>query len=356
MKKIFTIIIIMSIALSMVSCSASETPADNSGEKVSFTDSCGRTVEIDENISRVAVSGPLAQNVVLAICPESLVGIASEWENAAIEYIDPEYAKLPILGQIYGGKGEVNKEELIAAQPQIVIDIGEPKAGIAEDMDELTEQTGIPFVHIDSNLAHMDETFEITGKLLGKEDAGNQLAEYWRSKYELVEKCVADAEKPEILYITGSEGMNVIAKGSYHGEVIDMFTENIAVVDEPSAKGSGNEVDMEQLLLWNPDYILFGPDSIFDQVSEDKSWQNMKAIADGNYYQVPNGPYNWMGFPPSVQQMLGMLWMGKLFYPEACTYDLKDEVKEFYNLFFHYELEDEQYEELVKNSIGKAGL
>lgn len=27
-------------------------------------------------------------------------------------------------------------------------------------------------------------------------------------------------------------------------------------------------------------------------------WKNVNAIRDGKYYEVPSGPYNWMGFPP----------------------------------------------------------
>lgn len=54
----------------------------------------------------------------------------------------------PELGQLYGGKGEMDLEALLAADPDVVIDIGETKNGMKEDLQALTEQTGIPFVHI----------------------------------------------------------------------------------------------------------------------------------------------------------------------------------------------------------------
>lgn len=57
---------------------------------------------------------------------------------------------------------------------------------------------------------------------------------------------IADSvDKVNLLYITGDEGLNVIAQGSFHAEVIDLLSNNLAVVDEPSSKGTGNEVDME---------------------------------------------------------------------------------------------------------------
>ena len=79
--------------------------------------------------------------------------------------------------------------------------------------------------------------------------------------------------------------------------------------------------------------------------------QDVAAIKNGAYYEVPHGPYNWMGFPPSVQRFLGMLWMAKLLYPDAADYDLREEVTTYYKLFYHCELTAEQYEALVANSI-----
>ena len=81
-------------------------------------------------------------------------------------------------------------------------------------------------------------------------------------------------------------------------------------------------------------------------MAEDSAWQSLQAIASGNYYQVPFGPYNWMGFPPSVQRYLGMLWMGKVLYPEEADYDLYGEVKEYFDLFYHCDLTEDQFRQL----------
>ena len=45
--------------------------------------------------------------------------------------------------------------------------------------------------------------------------------------------------------------------------------------------------------------------------------------------------------------------MMKLLYPGQTDYDLKAEVQKYYQLFYHCELTDEQYDALVANSIGK---
>ena len=168
-------------------------------------------------------------------------------------------------------------------------------------------------------------------------------------------KEIADSvDKVDLLYLDGDLGQNVMAKGSYHAEIVDMLSNNLAVIDSASSKGLGNEADMEQLLNWNPDYIIFAPQSIYSIVEEETEWQNMKAIKEGNYFEVPYGPYNWMGQPPGCNRYLGMIWMAKLLYPEAADYDLYSDVAEFYKLFIHTDLSEEQYDELVANSIHKA--
>ena len=85
----------------------------------------------------------------------------------------------------------------------------------------------------------------------------------------------------------------------------------------------------------------------------DPAWQDISAIKNGKYYEVPNGPYNWMGFPPSAQRYLGMLWMSQLLYPEEANYDLYKEVAHYFKLFYHADLTESQYQELISKSMPK---
>ena len=303
-----------------------------------FTDSIGRTVELPAEIEKVAVSGPLAQIVLFALCPDKLVGIASAWDASAEQYLATEYYNLPELGQLYGGQGELNLETLLASGAEIVIDVGEPKDSAVEDLDALQEQTGIPFVHVTATTETMGDAYRKLGELVGMPDAAEELAAYCDRIYAQTLALAECVEKVNLLYCLGDAGLNVIAQGSYHAEIIDLLSNNLAIVEAPSSKGTGNEVDMEQILLWNPDVILFAPDSIYATVREDATWQEVAAIRNGTYYEVPLGPYNWMGFPPSVQRYLGMLWMAKLLYPEAATYDLYTEVAAYFKLFYHLSL------------------
>ena len=358
MKKMLSILLaVMMIAtLALTGCGQNNDPAptpDPEPTTRTFTDSLGREVTLPVNLSKIAISGPLAQIVVFAIAPDMMVGIANGWADEAKGLIPDEYYNLPLLGQLYGGKGELNLETLLTADPDVVIDVGEPKSTMAEDLDGLQEQTGIPFVHIDAYLVSMDDTYAMLSDLLAMPNEGQALADYCRNAYDTVKAIVDGVEKADVLYITGEEGLNVIARDSYHAEVVDMLCNNLAVVDEPSSKGTGNEVDMEQILNWDPSIVFFAPGSIYSTVADNENWQTIPAIKDGKYYEVPFGPYNWMGFPPSVQRILGMQWMAKVLYPEATDYDMYEVAQTYFQLFYHCDLTQEQYNALVANSLGK---
>lgn len=108
---------------------------------------------------------------------------------------------------------------------------------------------------------------------------------------------------------------------------------------------------MEQIALWNPQFLLFDAASIYDTVSGMETWSELTAISTGNYLKVPEGPHNWMGTPPAVQRCLGMIWLTAQLYPEYCDYDVKAEILEFYDLFYGCKLTEDQYTHLTEGAF-----
>ncbi len=263
-KKLIVSLVITAMMVLLSSCNVRQvvkipTAVTNTSTARLFTDSVGRKVSFDTEISGIAVTGQLGQIVVFALAPDMLVGIAGEWDNNAEAFIEEKYYQLPVLGQLFGGKGDLNAEELLLASPQVIIDVGEPKMGIVEDLDELQEQLGIPVVHISASIDTFDEAYVMLGELLDKKDEAEVLASYCAEIYKRTRNIAEAVDKVDLLYITGDEGLNVIAKDSYHSEVIDLLSDNLAVLENPVSKGTGNEVDFEQILNWNPDVVIFHP-------------------------------------------------------------------------------------------------
>lgn len=351
MKNLIALLLVPVVFLSLTGCGAVSEDA-HAAPTVMFTDDLGREVEIDAEISRIVPTGPLSQIYLYAIAPDMFVGLASRWSASAEGIIPQKYLNLPYFGQLYNS-ANLNVEELALAAPQLIIDVGQPMSGGTEDLDALSTQTNIPAVYIATTLETAPETFRTLGKLLNREEKAEELAQFcekiWSRTTSIMEQ-VGD-NKVDALYVLGEQGLNVLAQNSYHSELIDMLTNNLAVVDTPGSKGSGNAVTLEQIALWDPEFILFAPDAPYDAVAEMDIWKEMTAIRSGNYLQVPDGPHNWVGTPPASQRYLGLIWLTAQLYPVYCDYDVKAEILEYYELFYNCTLTDEQYHNLTKGAL-----
>ena len=338
--------------------------AEDSSETIEFTDSAGRKVAIPKNVERIAPVGPPAQQMLLTFAPEKLVGLTGELSPNQTKYIKEEYSKLPVFGAFYGA-ADINMEAIAAADPQLIIDIGERKETVIQDMDGIQEQLKIPTIFIEATMETMPEAYVQLGKVLGMEEEGEKYSDYCRKNYKEITKGlskVPEDQRKTFLYTGGENGLNVISKGLFHGEITDMMGKNVAVLENKTSRGTGDPVSEEVILSWKPEIILFQAKSIYDKVKRDPVFSTMDAVKEGKVYETPSAPYSWLGSPPSINRYMGMLWLGKLFYPDVFEYDLKDKTKEYYKLFYDYDLTDDEYTEITakaclnKKSPALAGL
>ncbi|MDD6920172.1 MAG: ABC transporter substrate-binding protein [Eubacteriales bacterium] len=345
------IAMIFAFAFTMTACGSGD---DSNSGTISFTDDAGRKVEIPKNIKRVAPSGPLAEQVIASVAPDKMVAIAQKPKGEERQKILGKFMDLPEIGQVYG-KLPFNAESLASANPDVVIDIGEAKKTVVEDMDKISKKCGKPTIFIEMNFNNADEAYKKLGKILGEEKKAEKLAKYVkRVNDELAEgmKKVGD-KKLKFVYLAGKNGLGSNPKGSFHMQMMEVLGDNVFVSAEKSAKGGANEISQEELIKLNPDVIIFEPGSIYDSVKSNRAFAQMKAIRIGKYVEAPAMPYNWLGFPPSINRFMGAQWLAKLYYPNEFKFDLKDRITEYYDLFYGYKLSDKEYNNIVKNAFFK---
>ncbi|MEG0303738.1 MAG: ABC transporter substrate-binding protein [Gordonibacter sp.] len=321
-----------------------------------FTDSAGREVEVPTQIDKIAPSGHTANQVLLTMAPDKMAGLSQELSASQLKYFDKKLADLPIFGAAFGAKGDMNKESVAASGTQIVIDTGEYKDGLKEDLDGLQAQLGIPVVFIETPLDGYDKAYEMLGDLLGMKERGAELGDYCTKAYNETKDTMAkipESERVNIAYLLGDSGLNAIAKGSYQGTVIDMCANNVVVVDKASGSGAGNEISLEQIAVWNPDMIVFGTKSIYSKVGDDAAWAGISAIESKNYYEVPSEPWCWLNNPPTVNQIMGLQWLPRLCYPDKFDTSTQDVVTSYYKTFYNHDLSQADYNELVAKALPK---
>ncbi len=327
-------------------------------ENRTIVDSVGREVTLPVEIDAVSPSGPLAQIVLYSLDPSLIVSIASKYTDNQIKYIDPRVVDLPVTGQFYGAKSTMNPEEIMQLNKDlnidVVLDLGEAKATMKEDLDKIQEQTGVKFAFVTQNvLSDIPVSYITLGDLLSRPEAGEKLSNYTSTLIndfnEGMEKVGND--KKSLIYVTAVDGnsVNMIGEGSYHAEVLDLVSNNVAP-EAVGSSGTGDEYTMEDIIGLNPDYIIVANANnheYYEAIKASEDWNSLDAVKNGNLYEAPYGPYSWMGGPPSVNRLLSMIWLSNLMYPDIFDYNVDERVKEFYSNIYHYDLTDDELKELM---------
>ena len=176
-KRWISLVLALCLCL-LVGCGGKQTGYDplKGVETRMITDSAGRQVEIPaDDHTAFAPSGSTAQMILTPVAYDLLVGLSSSPSTAQMSCFPEEMRYLPTFGQFYGSKASLNMESLIAAQPQLIIDLGDAKDSIAEDMDTIQKQTGIPTIFIEADLDGMAAAYRMLGDILGRQEQAEEL-------------------------------------------------------------------------------------------------------------------------------------------------------------------------------------
>jgi len=76
------------------------------------------------------------------------------------------------------------------------------------------------------------------------------------------------------------------------------------------------------------------------------NYATLKAVKNNMVYGAPGAPFSWIDRPPGPNRIIGMRWLAKKIYPDHFDYDIDEEVREFFRLFYHMELTDEKLAEV----------
>lgn len=333
------------LLLAALSLTAAETQART------ITDAAGRKVEIPDTVKRVLAAGPPASVLVYVLAPDKLTGWVRQPGDAEKQFLMPSVRDLPTFGQLTGKGGTANTEAVLAAKPDVIIDVGTVNPIYASLADKVQAQTGIPYVLIDGSFARSAETLREAGDILGVPDRAGKLADYASAKISDLNTKLAsipESDRPRVYYGRGPEGLETGLSGSINLEILGAVgATNVAAA---AGKGGLTQVSLEQILSWKPDTILAASGKFAASVKSDPLWKDLDAVKNNRVFVTPNLPFGWFDSPPGINRLIGISWLEHLFYPKQFTGDLKADVREFFALFYQVDLTDDQLAMLLKGS------
>jgi iron complex transport system substrate-binding protein len=331
-------------------------------ESRTIRDMAGRTVTVPSVIRKVYSTGQPGVIMLYTLCPDKLLGWCLPVSDSEAEYLYSKYLSLPVLGLMQGGNSTANREEIMARSPDIILMMTAVSNSAAVTADEIQAIMNIPVVVADYALEIMPETYRFLGVLLDAGERGETLARYAEdviTTAKATASSIPNEKKLRVFYAQGSNGLQTAPSGSAHTEVIELVG-GINVVSLQADSDGRLNVNMEQLLKWNPDMIItsysvgheglpiYSDGNIFSAITGgNEGWRLLDAVKNRMVFSTPCYPYNWQDMPPSANRLIGILWLEGLLYPDFYSVNIKTAARNFYALFYNKDLTDTQIDTIL---------
>lgn len=295
-----------SMAASSVAQSSSQPAAAQF--PATITDALGRTVTLEAQPESIVSGYYITSSMLIALgLQDKVVGIEAKADTRPIYALAaPEMLELPNVGTAK----EFDLEGCAALKPDLVILPVKLKESVAA-----LEQLGITVLAVNpENVEQLYATIEMIGTATGTSARAQQLVDFSKGRYTLLETLANQEEKPSV-YLGGNASLLSTAGAKmYQNSVIEAAGGvNVAAELEDSYWA---EVSYEQLLAWNPDVIVLAPGATYtvEDVLTDPQLAGVKAVTTGSVYQMPQAVEAWDSPVPST--VLGSLWLASVLHPQ----------------------------------------
>lgn len=371
MKKLLSILLTLSMVFAMATCALAEAAP----ETRTVVDVWNREVEIPYEVNSIVCLGSMGPRFAAYLdVVDMMVGAEDmdiEKMSVRFDYSPVYHEQLKTLPSVGpgGGSGENNgyAEAIIQAQPDVII------AGFNEDdCNELQAQTGIPVVSIRYRTkGFIDEGFyrsmRVFAEVVGAQERCEEVLSYVDAcKADLNDrtKDVPDEDKPRAytgaVTFNGRHGfaftyVNFPAFTAVNAlNVADVLLEERTgeAAAEAAASGKayigndGFEVDLEQIIAWDPDIIFLDPgnmDLVNDEYANNPGFfDSLRAIQEGQVYTMPST--NAAG-PNVTYLLINAYYAGTVLYPEQfADINLEEKAGEIMELMLGEDFFDQMQE------------
>lgn len=312
-----------------------------------LTDSAGRQVSVPDRIARVFPAGPPAAIWLYTLAPQTLLGWPRANRAEELEFLLPGVGDRPELGRLTGRGNTANLETVLALKPDLIVDTGSVRNTFIELADRVQSQTGIPYALVDGRLEAVPAGYRLLGELLGVQARADELARYAAATLDTVKERVARVPRsahPRVFYARGPLGLETGLSGSIN---VEMFSAMGVGLVTDGAQGGLATVAMEQVLAWDPEVIITIDQSFAAGVASMPLWRGVSAVRQGRVHLSPKLPFGWVDFPPSVNRIPGLWWLGSKLFPDRFPEDVADVARDFYRRFYQVDLSSSQLQRLL---------
>lgn len=333
MKKILSLLLALTIALSITACGNTE--PGNTDDKasghypVTLTDQAGREVTIAEEPQKLVSGYYISTSLLIALdLDEKMVGIEAKADKRSIYRLSaPDLMSLPSVGSAK----EFDLEGCIALEPDLVI-LPIKLQNAAQTLEEL----GISVLLVNpENQELLTEMIHLIAAAANTEAQAQALLDFTAAQEERLTKTLADSDSPSVYLAGNSSMLSTAGDAMYQSDMIRLAGGINAAAEISDSYWA--EISYEQLLAWDPEYIILASDADYsvEDVLADHNLAACTAVKNGNVYQMPDKAEAWDSPVPSG--ILGAVWLSGILHPDLCTEaDCAALIDSYYETFYDF--------------------
>lgn len=321
--------------------------------QTNVVDATGRSLRVPAQVGKVYAAGPPATVFVLALAPEKLAGWTRALRPDEVPFLPPDVARLPELGRLTGRGNTANVEVVLAAKPDLIVDIGSTSPTFVSLAERVQQTTGIPYLLFDGKLRDTPRLLRELGAAIGAGAAGNTLATGFAAALAAIDARVAtipEARRPRVFYARGPNGLSTAPRGSLQAEVFEIAGARNVAEPPPGFAANLFTVSLEQVLQWQPDVIVTLDPAFASAVRTRPEWQAVPAVRNGRIHVAPELPFGWVDAPPSLNRLLGVEWLVRILHPDVFTEPLGPVIVDFHRRYYHHAPTAAQVSALLKSA------
>lgn len=296
---------------------------------VTVTDHAGRCVEIASEPQRLVSGYYISSSALIAMNLDSrLVGIEAKANKRAIYALSaPALMNLPSVGTAKAS----DLEGCLALEPDLVILPLKLK-----DAAKALEEMGIAVLLVNpENQESLNDMIRLIGVAANAEAEATALLDYLSRQEALLTQRLNGCNTPSVYLAGNSSLLSTAGNAMYQSALI-----HLAGGQNVAAEISDTywvDVSYEQLLTWNPEYILLASDATYsvEDVLADPNLAGCDAVVNGKVFQLPSKAEAWDSPVPSG--ILGALWLASVLHPDLLSVaDCSVIVDEYYETFYQF--------------------
>lgn len=344
MKKFVSIIAALALALTLAACGTGTAQPEDSAAARVITDSLGREVTVPAEVDGIVVLGNTPRMATYLGLAGRVVGYSgmdadsitplTAYANVTLD----DWADVPVVGTDSGGNTAYYSEEIILTGADVIF-----CTATADVADQLQRETGIPVVAVSQGTLFgedFEQSLAIIADVCGVSERAEAISDYVDECFAELASLTADipeSERRTVLSaaatfrgVHGIEGIRV-----YDPVMLSVNAVNLADASDGSGKYSSYEVDREQILDWNPEYIFMDSGGVplvrQDYADRPEFYGELSAFQNGRMYQYPSSTSYYDNMEISLANCY---YVGSVLYPERFSgVDFEEKVSEIFDFF-----------------------